>query len=200
MPFDDAGFARVVPPSERRRTARVEFEVSSVRTAYDIDRRTIDAAKTVLQLRPQLDAVAVYLGGFDNVCHALWAYRFPDHYGAARPDDADVAELGSAVDRYLVFLDAALGDLVDSFVRPPNVVVISDHGHEAVLDHPLWRGWHSRRGVFLASGPSVPARAEPVTFSYFDLVPTLLDLVGISVPSGLHGTSILRSPADAPGH
>jgi hypothetical protein len=195
--FDEAGFARIVPPTHAHRAARVQFELNAVRTAYDIDRRTLDAAAVVRRLRPELDVLAVYLGGFDNVCHSLWAYRFPEAYGVARPAAADVAELGPALDRYLVFLDGALARLLATYSRPPNVVVVSDHGHEAVLDHPLWRGWHARRGVFLAHGPSIPARPDPVTLSYYDLVPTVAQLVGLAPATAMHGASVLPA-ADAP--
>jgi hypothetical protein len=198
LPFDEAGFARIVPPARTRRAARVQFELDAVRTAYDIDRRTLAAADVVRRLRPDLDVLAVYLGGFDNVCHSLWAYRFPDAYGAARPAAADVAELGPALDRYLVFLDDALGRLLATYRRAPNVIVVSDHGHEAVLDHPLWRGWHGRWGVFLAHGPSIPARAEPVSLSYYDLVPTVAQLVGLAPATPMHGASVLPA-SDAVG-
>jgi predicted AlkP superfamily phosphohydrolase/phosphomutase len=139
----------------------------------------------------------VYLGGFDNVCHSLWRYRFPDAYGGElRPSDADIQHLGPAIDRYLAFLDAEIARLLASYPDEPNVIVLSDHGHEPILDHPLWYGWHGPRGMFLASGPSVRPVSEPQRVSYFDVVPTVADLLGFAVSPGMHGSSVLaRAPA-----
>lgn len=196
LPFDAAGFAKIVPPSDRVRSPRVAFELDAVRSAYDIDRRTVDAALGVLGRRPDLEFLGVYLGGFDNVCHAFWQYRFPDAYGDARSPAADVAELGPALDRYAVFLDAALGRLLAAYPRRPNVIVVADHGHGPsvnAVDQLLWRGWHGRFGIFVANGPDVRP-ATGVHASYFDVVPTIADLLGFAVPDGLHGKSLVARP------
>ena len=60
---------------------------------------------------------------------------------------------------------------------------------------PMWKGWHSRRGIFLAGGPDIDHRAEPVRVQYGDVVPTMLDLLTIQTPIDLKGMSVVRHPA-----
>lgn len=85
-------------------------------------------------------------------------------------------------------------------------VVISDHGEG--LGHPPHHGtWHGRlmypssiRGVWVVRGPGV-AKDKRVTglASHVDVMPTLLELVGLPVPEDLDGSSWaaqLRGEAD----
>jgi hypothetical protein len=190
VPFDDQLLSAVLPRSRQVRSARRTLEMKMLRGALDIDHRTFVASEQVLRLRPSLPFLGVYLPGLDEVCHAFWQYRFPEAYGDARPSAEDVAELGGVIDRYLEFLDRRLARLIGAFPSRPNVILVSDHGHEAILDHPLWRGWHSRFGVFIAEGPAFRRREEPLAVSYYDLVPTVADVMGFAVPTGMHGTTV----------
>src|SRR2546422_4740480 len=124
--------------------------------AAEIDRRTLEAAERLIRLRPNLPVLAVYLPGFDKVCHAFWQYRFPEAYGDGRPAAEDIAELGPVVDRYLAFVDRSLGRLIAAYGTTPNVIVVSDHGFEANTTHPMWRGWANRPGKPDAPGAPVP--------------------------------------------
>src|SRR5205823_1605952 len=74
----------------------------------------------------------------------------------------------------------------------PNVIVVSDHGFEANTTHPMWRGWDSAGGIAIAAGPSFPHRDAPLAVSYYDLVPTVMDVVGLAAPDGMRGSSLLR--------
>lgn len=76
------------------------------------------------------------------------------------------------------------------------VVVYSDHGME-FFEHETWGqgnsaiGDYSARIPVILSGPplSRPARLDGVTRS-IDLAPTLLDLLGVAIPSGMEGVSL----------
>ena len=192
VPFDEALFATMLPGPDRPHSPHVAFEIRMLRIALDIDERTLVASERLLRTHPQLRFLAVYLPGFDNVCHAFWQYRFPEAYGDAKASAADIAEFGAIIDHYLEFLDQGLGRLIDAYPSRPNVILLSDHGHEATLDHPLWRGWHSRFGIFIGAGPAFPRREEPLAVSYYDVVPTVTDVMGLGVPTGMHGSSLLR--------
>ena len=159
------------------------------------DRDTLDAAARLVTRVPSLPVSFVYLGGFDAVCHHFWQYRHPEDYGTSRPADEDVAALGEVVDRFLEFLDRGLGRLLASYDRPPNLLIVSDHGHGPVFDHPTFRGWHEPHGMFIASGPDLPHRSEPITFGYFDVTPTILDLLGFEPPADLRGSPLRRTLA-----
>jgi arylsulfatase A-like enzyme len=63
------------------------------------------------------------------------------------------------------------------------VVLVSDHGFA--------HDWHEKHAMFLASGPDVPFNSQVQNLSYFDVVPTLFDLVRLEKPASLRGHSIL---------
>jgi predicted AlkP superfamily phosphohydrolase/phosphomutase len=191
VPIDTKLLATILPGGHPPRSEHQKLEQDTLRTAVDIDQRTFDASERLLRLRPNIPFLAVYLGGFDNACHSFWEYRFPEDYGAAPPAADDVAAFGGVVDRYLEFLDRGLARLLAAYSTPPNVVIISDHGHTAILDHPLWRGWHDRQGILIGAGPAFPHDERPMDVSYFDIVPTLADAVGLATPDGMHGTSLI---------
>lgn len=125
-----------------------------------------------------------------QVCYAFWPYRFPEAYGPTAPPAALVAKFGGVIDRYLEFLDHELGSLLAAYPATVNVMIVADHGHTATLDHQLWRGWHDRDALFVAAGPDFPHREAPIAVSYFDIVPTIVDVLGFPLPEGLHGTSL----------
>lgn len=189
-PRDEARFQAVMRTSVRPPGQHGTLEMDMLQTGLDIDTRTFDAARLIVARKPAIPFLAVYEGGFDGVCHAFWAYRFPEAYGADAPAPELAAALGGVVDRYLEFLDATLGDLLRAYGRDVDVMIVADHGHTSSTDNPLWRGWHGPNGAFIAAGPSFPHRAEPVAVSYFDVVPTVLDVLGFAPPAGLHGTTI----------
>ena len=64
----------------------------------------------------------------------------------------------------------------------------------AIEDHPLWLGWHGREGIFIGAGPAFPRRLEVLQVSYFDIVPTIADVLGFTLPPGMHGASLLGGP------
>jgi predicted AlkP superfamily phosphohydrolase/phosphomutase len=116
--------------------------------------------------------VALYLGGWDTANHALWRYS-----------RVDAAASAAVLERYLIFIDRNIQQLLAVFASAPNVVIVSDHGFS--------EGWHDERAMFLASGPGVPFREGIQTMNYFDVVPTLLDLQGLAAPPSLTGRSIV---------
>jgi predicted AlkP superfamily phosphohydrolase/phosphomutase len=197
IPQDEALLARFLPGPPRPRSRRVAFEIQMLRIALDIDRRTTEAALQILERSPDLRFFGVYLGGFDNICHAFWPYRFPEEYGKKRPAPEDVAEFKDIIDRYLEFIDECLGRLIAAYPEPPNVLIAADHGHVATEEHPLWLGWHGESGIFIASGPTFPRRRESLQISYYDIVPTIADALGFELPPGMHGSSVLAQPGSS---
>lgn len=82
----------------------------------------------------------------------------------------------------------------------------SDHG-DMMGDHGMWRKGFpyegSSRIPLIIAGPSIGNGKRDTLFSLTDIMPTLLDLVGVEIPASLDGTShaqALRSlkQADAP--
>lgn len=188
-PADGEALARVVPPPGAPRPRDVEIDpVELVGRVLPFDRRTFEAGRRLLASDPGLSVVLLHLGGLDNVSHAFWPYRFPEQF-VRRPPADEVAALGPVLDRYLEFLDRGLGELVAAFPEPPNVIVVSDHGHAALENGAPWRGWHASPGIFLAAGPDFPHRPETLTISYYDIAPTILDLQRLTPPPAMRGRS-----------
>ena len=156
-----------------------------LRGAFRIDMQTLNASAHLIAAHPDLEAFGLYLGGFDTTCHSLWNYRFPEESGASLPPE-DVAALGPLLDSYVAFLDASLQRLIGGYRVPVNVVIVSDHGYKYQ--------WHDPHGFFLASGPSIPPGSKRLLVSYYDVVPTLLELGGFEQPATMRGTALFVPP------
>ena len=107
--------------------------------------------------------------------------------------DAGVRNMDDVVGAFLRGLDEVLGD------APRMVILTSDHGDE-INDHGGFGHGHNlyRELLFVPLIVQYPdgrlgRRDEPV--STLDIVPTVLDCLGLEVPSGLAGQSLLRPVA-----
>jgi predicted AlkP superfamily phosphohydrolase/phosphomutase len=198
-PFtDDEGFgetliSELLPGPQGPRPADAAHDpVLALRWAADIDRRTLDVSEVILKKDPKRSVLAIYLDGFDLIAHAFWQYRFPEDFHDNKPAPADVERLKPVIDRYVQYLDARVGRLLALYATKPDVLIVSDHGHGPTTIDSSWRGWHWSPGMFLMGGPQVPYRANRVRVSYYDVLPTVLDLKRLHHPTGLRGTSVLR--------
>jgi hypothetical protein len=188
-PADEGPYRRIAPGDAAPPGEHGRLEMEMLRTGVDIDRRTFAAARLIAAERPRLGFLAVYIGGFDGVCHAFWPYRFPEAYGADAPPADLVATFADVIDRYLEFLDAELARLLAALPAGTSVMIVADHGHTASTENPLWRGWHGPDGTFIAGGPAFPRREAPIRISYFDVVPTILDVLGYEPRADVRGVS-----------
>ncbi len=184
--------ARLLPRRDWPKPADAIMDpVDVLRRATATEEAMHQAAMSIVRQDRALGVVMVHIAGFDEVCHAFWQYRFPDEFPEQPPSPADVAALGGVIDRYLELVDERVGELIDAFDAPPNVLVVSDHGEGPAPFHTIWRGWHASPGVFLAAGPDIPHAAQLLQVSYYDITPTVLDLVGFDKPGDLRGRSVL---------
>jgi hypothetical protein len=178
------------PPRPAPRDANVDPGYVVARMAA-IDERLHELTNTIVREDPAVRVVMQHIAGFDNVCHALWQYRFPEDFPTARPAQADIDHLGPVIDRYLESIDRRLAELIAAFPAPPNVLIVSDHGESGSLDYPLWKGWHASPGVFILAGPDVGAAPARRMVSYYDIVPTILQLQGFATSTPMRGRSVL---------
>ncbi|HEX9637050.1 MAG TPA: sulfatase [Acidobacteriota bacterium] len=120
---------------------------------------------------------------------------------------AERRHLISQYDGALAYLDAQLGELFgrlerESWYRRALVIVTSDHGEafgeNAVLRHGL-SVYQSEIGVPLivklpgSARPAAPGRSA----SHVDLLPTVLDVLGLEPPPGLDGASLIAAAPPA---
>ena len=177
-------------PNPRDALTELRPIIQSVMTA---DRRSFAAAQEALQRDRGIEALMLYIGGFDVICHAFWQYRFPDEFARNRPDPQDVKRFGSAIDRYLEYIDRELRKVVSAFPTSPNVVIVSDHGHEGIDKSTVWRGAHGAQGIFMTAGPDVRTGA-PIQASYLDVFPTVLALLRLPASTQRAGRAHIGTP------
>jgi len=115
-------------------------------------------------------------------------------------DAADVRHLEGLYDAGIRQLDTELGRLLsilrhEGFLDETLLLVTSDHGEEfrehGRLDHFLAMYQESVRVPLILLGPGVPAGLRiDAPVSLIDIAPTLLSLVGASVPSDAEGLDL----------
>ncbi|AKV02533.1 Choline-sulfatase [Labilithrix luteola] len=127
--------------------------------------------------------------------------QYVAHPGAPKFDGSSAAK--NLYDEEVWFTDKHVGKILDYVESQPwgedtAIVVTADHG-EAFADHGMsWHGqeiWESLvRVPFIVYVPGGKPGRVPVKRSHIDLVPTLLDLMGIPQPEEgeLRGTSLLE--------
>lgn len=192
---DPSLFARLLPgPRPEEPGDVISDPIQELELASDIDNRTFDVSELILKGHPAQSFLAIYIGGLDSVQHAFWQYRFPEDFPGTSPARHDIERLSHVPDRYVRYLDERLNQLLGLYAREPNVIIMSDHGFGPTVSSALWRGWHAKEGIFLAAGPSIPRRREPVAVSYYDIVPTIARLKGLREPERAAGKSLVSAP------
>ncbi|HTM26436.1 MAG TPA: sulfatase-like hydrolase/transferase [Vicinamibacterales bacterium] len=165
--------------------------------------RSGSSSDFTLAERPAGDVVAAALAwiGRQPGRWFAWVHFFDPHAPYTPPAPFDAEYAGRPYYGEIAYVDQALGPLFDAVgrsSRPTFLVITSDHG-EGLGDHgELTHGLFAyettlRVPLILAQ---LGARTTAGTVSRFparhiDLVPTLLDAVGIARPSGLQGRSLL---------
>ena len=138
-----------------------------------------------------------------------WAHYMDPHDQYLK--HAESPDFGKkARDRYdseIWYADHFIGKLLDFAREKPwwqNTVVIvsADHG-EAFGEHGMYKHafelWEvlTRVPLFVV-GPGIQARRIDERRSHIDLTPTILQLMGVPVPSDMHGQSLLSELEGAP--
>jgi predicted AlkP superfamily phosphohydrolase/phosphomutase len=191
MPSNEE-LARILPDPDQVPPRDIAFDpIAVLKKVLPYDQRTVEAGKQLLRSDPDLQVLIMHFGGFDNVCHAFWQYKFPDEV-AGRPSDEDIHALSSVIDRYAEFLDRGLAQLIAASPVPPAVMVVSDHGHGTATSVAPWKGWHASPGMFIAAGPGIHAESTSRAVSYYDIAPTVLEQKGLVPPPAMRGQSLVR--------
>ena len=164
-----------------------------------------------------VDAALEWLKGLDDDENFfLWVHLYDPHAPYAAPDSfAGTASVGP-YEREIAYMDREIGRLMaHPRLRDQDTIatVLADHGESLgehgeathgilAFDATLRIPWILRlpepRDLPDSSPPILRRGAEPV--SQVDVVPTLLDALGLAVPRGLPGRSALRlSREEGPG-
>ncbi len=120
------------------------------------------------------------------------------------PDLYDGNEYVDRYDEEIAYADREVGRLLDAYTEcaltsDALIIFTSDHG-ESMMEHEHWFR-HERntyeemiRVPLVLRHPALKAGRESIAVSTADLAPTILELVGLEVPSGLDAVSLLPSP------
>lgn len=163
--------------------------VSETNLAYD--REIVEIAKAVdAEIHP--DVLMVLLQGIDRVSHVLWASVEPDDLYPPRQrlTPSQKQAWSSALFRYYEQTDVLIGELVDRFDEDDLVLVLSDHGFEAVVGQVGTGGHESpkaRDGVLFARGAGIPAGGSTGGTTVNDITPTILAWLGLPVAADMDG-------------
>jgi len=113
--------------------------------------------------------------------------------------DADLAQLRALYDAEISYLDSQIGALllaleVEGLLDESLVVFVADHGEE-FLDHDsVLHGYtlyeEQLRIPLMIRHPELPARRVSRLSRQVDVLPTLLELLGIAIPEPLQGESL----------
>ena len=126
-------------------------------------------------------------------------------FGRTRLPEREVEHAVAHYDGEVAYADHAIGELLEAVEALGHggartlVVVTSDHGeslgeHDYFFEHGAYLYEPSVRVPLIVSLPSVlPApRVVEAQARTVDIVPTVLDLVGLPIPPGLDGISLVR--------
>lgn len=177
------------PPYGFEKGFDVVDSVASSGQGYVEGDRTTNADK-------QADRVIAQLSNTENTAKQfyLWCHftdphaEYVKHAGFDFGSDAKSKYLGE-----VAFVDAQIGRILDAiaqsaFAERTAIVVTSDHG-EAFGEHGMYRHgfelWEPLiRVPLIFYVPGIASRSISVRRSLIDLVPTILDLMGVATPNG----------------
>ncbi len=145
-----------------------------------------------------------------------WAHFYDPHLPYAPPPPFDIDYKGRRYDGEIAYVDHIVGKLLEllksrGLLDRTLILVAGDHGEalgeKKEIDHGLFLYDGTlkvpliiRFAGGLPAGLVVPARVRLI-----DIMPTILDLLGIAVPDGVRGTSLLpyvrgRKTSDLPSY
>jgi tetratricopeptide (TPR) repeat protein len=174
----------------------------------DVSARDSVAADFSLAERRAGDVVKVATAwiGTQQAPWFAWVHVFDPHAPYAPPPPFDSQYASNLYAGEVAYVDSALGPLLDlahAQPRPTAIVVTGDHG-EALGDHG-----ERTHGLFAYEstlhiplivaqvGGGIVERQRAVTSGvsvrHVDILPTIADLLGISVPAGLPGRTLLTA-------
>jgi len=161
---------------------------------YAKDKSFLEMSHYLLKHQKDWDFFSLYLYGLDAVCHSYWPF-----FSQATNNQKYKAEILSVseseqfkqeaknfsktIERYYQYLDQEIGKLLARFGDQCNIVIASDHGFDfngSVHDQ-------APDGLFIASGPYIKELAEARDVTIYDILPTLLTLLGLPQAKDMPG-------------
>jgi len=156
---------------------------SVIKTGYRIDAPLVAITRQLMRDRPT-DLTMVYLKGPDPVQHYAWDLVEPERYPEQRPHSERDRGLVKSVYRYV---DSLLGELISDLPADTTLIVASDHGAEPSLKSRPGKHGPNATGVLFILGPAAVAGKQLDSSNGYDVMPTILWLLGVPLASDLEG-------------
>jgi predicted AlkP superfamily phosphohydrolase/phosphomutase len=182
--------------------------------ALRADATYLRVAKAVLEDTGFPGFMGIYFGGPDVVGHRFWRHAHPEAYRHP-PSAEQIASLGRIIDDYYVWVDRAIGELLQLAPENVGVMIVSDHGMKPIHTDRIFRledapidrnsGGHdgappgvliASRGCFRSRPPGERTIRDfdltslPRVGSVLDITPTLLALKGIPRAADMDGAPL----------
>jgi hypothetical protein len=182
--------------------------------AFRADATYIRVAEDILKGGEPFDVMAVYIGGTDVAGHRFWRYAYPNEFKHP-PSGEQIENFHTLIDDYYVYVDQAIGAILQEAPEDAGVMIVSDHGmHATNADQPfatdntpqeMNSGHHEDGppGVFIAAGGRFRSNASAATSGarlqmprlrtiggIMDVAPTLLALEGVPIGEDMFGRPI----------
>jgi arylsulfatase A-like enzyme/Flp pilus assembly protein TadD len=131
-----------------------------------------------------------------------WVHLFDPHAPYDAP--AEYRSGRSAYDAEVAYTDAALGSLFDRLrnaraLDRTLIVVTADHGESlgehGETTHGLFAYDATLSVPLIIAGPGIQPRTIDQPVAHADIMPTVLDLLGVAAPANLDGTALLTATA-----
>lgn len=153
--------------------------------------------------REVVDRALTWLGEDRSQPFFAWVHLYDPHAPYQPPEpyrSRFAATMQGAYDGEIAATDAEIGRLLSALqvsgqLDSTVVVIVGDHG-ESLGDHG-----EQQHGFFvydaavhiplIIAGPGVPVRVVPDQVRIVDVMPTVLDLLGVAAPAGSQGQSLL---------
>ena len=168
-----------------------------VKTALYTD---VEIEESVMELKNQIDPQMLYffLDGLNIAESYFYKYRYPELFGILNQDE--INKYSTVIERYYQFYDQIISKYLASLKMGEEILVVySPHGTEPL---PLWKrfvewmlgnseisAYHERapEGVFFFYGQEVKKGENISGMKLVDIVPTLLNYLGMPVGKDMDG-------------
>jgi predicted AlkP superfamily phosphohydrolase/phosphomutase len=120
---------------------RTKDKVRLLQEIYGLSRQHFDLVEHLLQTRREWDFFMFVDMGPDRIHHGMWKYIDPAH-----PKHEPGNPFQNAVYKYYQFIDARVGRLLDALPDDVTVLVMSDHGAQAMRGGICVNDWLVEQG------------------------------------------------------
>jgi hypothetical protein len=165
-------------------------EMGMIKFNYPWDESVVRMTKFLTTTYEQPDFMAVFLDALDPIQHWYLPYYFHDRHRDVLTQD-NIDRLKDTVPEYYLYLDEALGRLLNSLDPNTIIIIVSDHG----FDHGLHRNMiyehnNAPPGVFIAAGKNIKPGTPIENISVEDITPTILAAFGLPVGRDMDGRAV----------